>query len=429
MTQKNLEEILRRDKEALAKENSPPETLYLEFQKRLAASPAMAPQPEIRSRLAWWVPALAVALLVIAFSWVATSRANKPSLDGPRQITKTRVEIRDLEPLTVYRFQRTVQIETALSNALSIEAGAVARLVSSDPSGNRWELREGTLRVSNQTALRYANVIQAAGHTLREIGTAFDVACHDGSLDLRVHEGAVEITRDRDGQRTIVSRGASWSLQAPLPAPETPGRPVPQNAPKGLARGALIDGTGVVSETPTAIHLLRGDSWLRYDRGDDGGLFQPVFERRIQPPPDPWFIAPAGAALAVATHTEYLYFFDATGSRTGVRVGVLSCRQVFFGGGKTWVVNAAGELFEIDRNFRIVRKEKILTASLWEGLLVDGPRPVLVLPDVEARIVFVDLNSGTHRVRALPTVAKASPRPAAGGVFIPGPDLVIDPGP
>ncbi|MBN8219087.1 MAG: hypothetical protein J0L75_20780, partial [Spirochaetes bacterium] len=244
---------------------------------------------------------------------------------------------------------------------------------------------------------------------------------------------------ESDGERKIIPSGETWHQDPPAEAAAPAPVPVEAAAPErrsrapeaqaGLPRSAFLDAASLLAETPEGLHLLQGDAWLLYRRtpGPEE-RYLAVFRRAVRAPPQAWFIAPVGSALAVATRTEYLYFFDEAGARTGVRVGALSGHQVYHGGGKIWVVNAAGELHEIDRRFRVVRTEKVLTASLWEGVVLDGSKPVLALPDVGPRLILVDLQTGTARARALPSPAKGAPRSTGKGLFIPGPDLSLDPG-
>lgn len=179
------------------------------------------PQPRPWGR---WVPALVAASAAVAVLWFwPIARAPSISLEPFATVWMTAGEVKASAGAERWRVVRAGEV---LSDAVQLETGQQGRaLVHWENAGallkegSRASLGAGELRLAQggvcisaqKRSSKRALVVVAPGYAVRVVGTVFSVDAAPGRLEVRVNEGAVEVSGPTG--KLVLRAGESWSSE------------------------------------------------------------------------------------------------------------------------------------------------------------------------------------------------------------------------
>lgn len=318
-----------------------------------------------------------------------------------------------------YVFRQTSKSEPVKEVALTFGEATVVKLESRSEKRDFWTLQNGVIAVDNRNAV-YKNRIQIGPYVFDEIGTAYVLSKTNDSARLSVAAGLVRVSNVESARVEEIAPGANWMGRVSENGIKTDLSPKPDLAARlaSWRQGAEFSWVG-----PADLLLVKKGQCLRVDlrTGEKKSEF------RLEIPTQIRTIRFSDEALAVATHSDFLYFADRNGETTSVRVGSQSAENIFWFGKRLAFVNAEGKISIYGPSHELEKSFTVLTGSLWEGVLVSDR--FLVLPDTSARLVVVDLERASV-VKELPLEEPAAGRLERKASFVevplPGKKIAIE---
>lgn len=383
--------------EARAKE------LFKDFERRIAARKT---RPKIRPAALFaglgMSGVLLGALAVFIFLPFGRGRAEPQVV-----VNEKRLAPEKLHAGSVYVFQKAAKTEPEKEVVLTFGEGAVVKLEARLEKRDLWQIQSGVVAIDNRNPI-HKNRIQVGPFIFDEVGTAYVVSRTNECARLFVEKGLVRVSNMETSRMEEIGQGGQWKGLVSENAVKPAQTPVPDIGEKlaSWKKGAEFSWVGREN-----LFVVKGGECLRVDlkSGDKKHAF------RLEVPAPIRTIRFSDEAVAVATHSEFLYFFDRNGARTSARVGSQSAENLFWFKDRLAFVNAEGKLSIYGPSRELEKSFHVLKGSLWEGLVLSDR--YAVLPDTSARLVVVDLEKESV-VKEFPLEEPATGRLEIKGTFV-----------
>jgi len=351
--------------------------LFSDFERRLAAK-KIAPRMRPAALFAGLGMSGVLLGALAIFIFVPFGKGGS----GSQVVVRTKILAPEkLQAGSTYVFQKAAKSEPVKEVALTFGEATVITLEARSEKRDSWTLQNGVISVDNRNAV-YKNRIQIGPFVFDEIGTAYVLSKTNECARLFVETGVVRVSNVETSRVEEVAQGGNWKSRVRESAgkPVAPAQPDLADKLASWQKGAEFSWIG-----RTDLFVVKNGLCLRVDL--KSGWKKNEF--RLEVPAPIRTIRFSDEAVAVATHSDFLYFFDGNGARTSVRVGSQSAENMFWFKDRLAFVNAEGKLSVYGPTRDLEKSFSVMTGSLWEGVLLSDH--ILVLPDTSARLVVVDL--------------------------------------
>lgn len=309
---------------------------------------------------------------------------------------KGAIELADIPQKEGLVFRYEVAVRSGKGNLIQIGAGTSARLLSAAADGSIWSLDGGKIRIENSDSNTRSRFF-VADLEIRELGTAYTLERDQKTVTVFVREGLVSISNQKDHSYRLLSKGMSWKGDARTTL-STPIQDAQAGDRAASGKKASIPDHWEASVADENLHFGFRDNALELWEKNP-----PILRGRVAMPN-----AEGGIFLAVTTDLAVALTYSGrallfkTQSLKMIReesIGPVAARNLVLRPDGASLVNAQGEIFFIDLRGEIALRKKILRSSLWEGILFTESgeaatrRHIWILPDVEAKLVFWDLDN------------------------------------
>ncbi len=359
------------------------------FQKNLAATPGPLPLPMARPWARYFLPMAGMAAMVVAVfgSWIFLRPM--AGVESTQIVINKNGELplAELPDGRSLLFKNSVTFLHGPKTWMKISSGTEARLLADAPEGSIWFLEAGRISVSNDNPAVKARFL-AGDIEIQEVGTIYEMERVGETLKVIVQEGNVSISNLRDQSHRSLGKNMTWEgdIRKRLNPVSESGLEKKADPSPHLAI-KLTENSDASAEDKSRMICLRGKSlelWGKspvsliakkeYDFGDRSAFL--ALEKKM-------------AALLTVSGKVFL-FDDNLGLIREQSVGPVAAGNLMFRPQGLFLLNAQGEIFQLDLSGKVLMRKKILRSSLWEGVVSGN---FWVLPDVEARLVVWEFST------------------------------------
>ncbi|MBL8994955.1 MAG: hypothetical protein JNM63_16525, partial [Spirochaetia bacterium] len=354
----NFDELVREARNMPTLPEARARELFADFERRLAVKKT---RPRIRPVALFAGLGMSGVLLGALAIFIFIPRVNDGS--GSRVMVQNKnLAPGKLKAGNTYVFQKAARTEPVKEVALNFGEATVAKLEARSGVRDSWTLQSGVIHVDNRNTA-YKNRIQVGPFVFDEIGTTYVLSKTNDCARLFVEAGIVRISNVETSRVDDVGQGRNWKGLVPESSDKSVGPSEPRLAEKlnTWKKGAEFSWVG-----RTDLLLVKRGQCLRVDlkSGDKKNEF------RLEVPATIRTICFSDEAVAVATHSDFVYFFDRNGVRASARVGSQTAENLFWFNNRLAFVNAEGKLLIYGPTRELERSFPVLTGSLWEGILL-----------------------------------------------------------